>query len=599
MASHSILDSYLQNAQQHGDETAALVRTNGVYKPVTWQQMFQRTQKLATALLQAGLAPGDRVCLIAQTSLDWVIVDMAIIAAGAITVPIYPSNLAGECHYVVQDSASVMVVAETHEQTQKFLQGQSELPSLKKIIQMTGAVDDNPLVVGLDSLIDGVEKIDEVELAKRRESIRSDSPFSIIYTSGTTGHPKGVITTHDNMLYEAEAINAVDILRKTDVQLVFLPFAHVFARVLEIAWLAIGHTMAFAENMNTIRQDMADSHPNLMAGVPRVYEKFYTAVLAQGRQKGGLSAVLFERALKLSEKNGQSEMGGPKLSAIEALQFRILKGLVFKKIAQGLGATLGGRMRLMISGGAPLAPKIAHFFRDAGIDILEGFGLTETCAATCVNLPGSNHIGTVGKPLPGTQARLAEDGELLLKGRGVTPGYWGHAQDAGREVLHDGWFATGDIATIEHDGSVRIVDRKKDLIVTAGGKNVAPQNIENLLKTNPIISQAVVYGDKRNFLTALITLDADNLKVFAKNKKLGEDSLAALSQRGEVFGEVERIVQNLNAQLARYETIKKFKILEHDFTQESGELTPSLKIKRKVINQRYKTIFDSFYSESF
>jgi long-chain acyl-CoA synthetase len=598
MARASILDFYLSHAAERGNQTAALVKVGGVYTQVTWAQMVQRSQAVSQALMDLGMQPQDRVCIIAQTRLDWVTIDMGIVGAGGITVPIYHSNLPDECQHIVSDSGSMLVFAEDAAQVKKFLAERHNMPALRKIVQMDGAVEGpNDFVVALDTLL-GQRPIDQEALAARQKAITASSPYSLIYTSGTTGKPKGVIVTHDNMLYEADAIAQVDILRQSDVELLFLPLAHVFARVLEIAWLAIGHVMAFAESMNTLKANMAETRPDIMAGVPRVYEKFYTAVLGEARKRGGLAATLFERALILSEHNGLAESAGKPLPPLERLQFMLLKRVVFAKVAHKMKETLGGRMRVMISGGAPLAPKIAYFFRDIGIDILEGFGLTETCAASCVNRPGRNRIGSVGQPLPGTEARLAGDGELLLKGRGVSPGYWNQPAEVAA-ALADGWFSTGDIAVIDPDGSIRIVDRKKDLIVTAGGKNVAPQNLENLFKTHPLISQAVVHGDRRNYLCALFTLDADALRQFAQTHKINPGSFAELSQRPEVFSEVQRIVDVFNKQLARYETIKKFKVLEHDFSQETGELTPSLKIKRRVINQRYKATFDAFYTDHF
>jgi long-chain acyl-CoA synthetase len=606
MARQSILDSYLQNAQERGSETAALVKVDGRYTPVTWQAMVDRSRLISSALIASGIEPNDRLCIISQTRLDWVVIDMGIVGTGGVTVPIYHSNLPDECQHITHDSGAVLVFAENANQTAKFLAERERLPKLKKIVQMSGEVSPHDgFVVSLETMLAGV-LIDDAVLAARQKSIKAESLYSIIYTSGTTGKPKGVIVTHDNMLYEAEAIEQVDILKQSDTELLFLPLAHVFSRVLEIAWLSIGHVMAFAESMDTIKANMGETRPNLMAGVPRVYEKFYTAVLFEARKKTGVTRWLFERALTLSERRGAAKVAtlqnaqlsqADRFTALEALQYRVLKKLVFDKIRAAMSKTLGGNMRVMISGGAPLAPKIAYFFEDIGIEILEGFGLTETCAASCVNRPGRNEIGTVGPPLPGTQVSLAADNELLLKGRGVSPGYWNQPKEV--EALQDGWFSTGDIAKIEASGAVRIVDRKKDLIVTAGGKNIAPQNLENLIKTSPLISQAVVHGDKRNFLSALITLDADALKHFTESHNLGAGSLAEMSQRPEVFREVERILGEFNTHLARYETIKKFKILEHDFTQETGELTASLKIKRRVINERYKKIFDAFYTDAF
>lgn len=599
MSRNSILDYFIENAEQYGTRTAALVKREGVYRDVTWSEMHQESRLIASGLVDLGVEPGARICLISQTRLEWVTIDMGILAAGAVTVPIYPSNLPDECQFIVENSGSVVVFAEDDTQVQKFRAERSRLPGLKKIIQISGQVaeSDDDWVVSLDSLKKSTN-VNAAVLQERRRSLDKDSILTIIYTSGTTGRPKGVVTTHDAMLYEAEAIAQIDLIRDSDLQLLFLPLAHSFAKVLEIAWLAQRHIMAFAESMNTIKQNLAEVRPTVMAGVPRIYEKFFSAVVQKGTSKGGAASHLFKRAMVLSQKNGEAQERGRLLSLQERLEFAVLKRLVFQKVGKGLREILGGRMRTLVSGGAPLSRTIAWFFRDAGLDILEGYGLTETSAATCVNRPGRVRIGTVGLPLPGSDIKIASDGEILIRGRGVMREYWQNPE-ATAEVLRDGWFYTGDIGVVDSDGHVRIVDRKKDIIVTAGGKNVAPQNIENVLKTHRLISQAVVHGDQRNFLSALITLDAEALQHFAEVQGLGKGSYAQLTQKPEVYKEIDSALKEFNKHLPSYETIKKFKILEHDFSQETGELTASLKIKRKVINQRYKNIFDNFYSDIF
>ena len=597
MGRQSIVDYFVENIARMGSRTAALVKTDGVYKAVTWSELGKEVEILTAGLIDLGVAVGDRVCVMAQSSVEWVIADLSILSAGAVTVPIYQSNLPDECQFIVDDAGATYVIAEDDAQVQKFRRERGRLTSVKKIVQMRGAVSekDGWVIPWAD-----VRKTnpDSEAITNRRKTLSGDSILTIIYTSGTTGRPKGVVITHDNMLYEGEAIAQIDLVSENDIQLFFLPLAHSFAKVAEIAWLSTHHIIAFAENMQTLRENMSEVRPTLMAGVPRVFEKFYSAVMHKGSSGSGVARLLFARAVTLSQRNGECEAQGNALPWRERLEFMALKPLVFRKVGAGLRESMGGRMRVLVSGGAPLSPKIAWFFRDAGIDILEGFGLTETCAATCVNRLNRNRIGTVGLPLPGTELRLDADGELLIKGRGVMREYWQHP-DATREVLQEGWFRTGDIAKIDADGSVRIVDRKKDLIVTAGGKNVSPQNVENLLKTDKLISQVVVHGDKRNFLTALITLDVDVLKEFAAHNNLGNGSYAELTQRPEVRKAVQAVIDGFNKQLPSYETIKKFKVLEHDFSQESGELTPSLKIKRKVVSQRYRTTFDGFYEETY
>ena len=593
MEHNSIVDYFLYNASEHGSQTAAQTKVNGAYKDVTWAEMAEDSKKIALGLVALGVNPGDRISVIANTCLEWILVDMGILWSGAVTVPIYPSNLPGECQYVVENSDAVIVFAEDADQVEKFVAERENLPGVKKLIQMRGEVSaDKDWVMHWDEFcaLGGEESV----LDERRASLNKDSILTIIYTSGTTGRPKGVVTTHGAMLYEADAIKGLAMISTDDVELLFLPMAHSFAKVLEIAWLATRHVMAFAENMTTIKENLGEVRPTVMPGVPRIFEKFHAAVVTKGLSAGGLKAKLFQAALDLSEKNGMAEEAGKSLGFKDQLIFTILQKLVFAKISAGLKETMGGRITNLLSGGAPLSKKINWFFRDAGIDIYEGYGLTETSAATCVNRPGRNRIGTVGPAMPGTEIKIAEDGEILIKGPGLMAKYWKNPE-ATDDVLKNGWFHTGDIGLVESDGSVRITDRKKDIIVTAGGKNVAPQNIENLIKTHKLISQIVVHGDQRKFLSAVVTLDPDALQDFANANGLGNGSYAALTQKPQVLSAIQDAVEGFNGQLASYETIKKFKILEQDFSQETGELTPTLKVKRKFVNERYGEIFSSFY----
>jgi long-chain acyl-CoA synthetase len=491
------------------------------------------------------------------------------------------------------------VFPEDDTQATKFRQEKSRLGNVTKVVQIDGEVSDaaDGWVVSLADFVKDGEGQDEAVLETTRDSLAKDNILTIIYTSGTTGKPKGVVLTHDAMVYEAEAVAEVDVVRTSDVQLFFLPLAHVFAKVLEVTWLKTRHVMAFAESFQTIKQNMGEARPTLMAAVPRVYEKFHAAVVEKGTAPGGLKAKLFNSAVALSIKNGELEKEGKGgLGGLDAMKFSLLKKLVFKKIGAGLQELMGGRMRVMVSGGAPLSPKIAFFFRDAGLDILEGYGLTETSAASFVNRPGNNRIGTVGPAIPGTQAKIAGDGEILIKGRGVLREYWKNP-DATNEVLQDGWFHTGDIGELDPDGCLRITDRKKDIIVTAGGKNVAPQNIENMMKLHKLVSQFVVHGDKRKYLSAVLTLDADAMQEWAKNNGHAGKSHAELTRLPEIQRVVEEHIKTTNGELASYETIKKHKILEHDFSVETGELTPKLSVKRKVVNERFKEIFDGFYDD--
>jgi long-chain acyl-CoA synthetase len=597
MAKNSILDLLLDHAHNRGSDTACLVKTGGKYGPITWAKVWEDAQKVGKALIAAGIEPGDRVNVIAQTCYEWITTDLGILAAGAVTVPIYPSNLPDECQYVSDHSGARLVFAENADQVDKLLEKRDELGNVLKVVQWHGSkrVEDD-WVVSMDEFLAGGKSVTGDQLGERGSTLSPDSLLTIIYTSGTTGRPKGVVLTHANMLYEARVIQEVDVVRQDDIQLLFLPMAHVFAKVLEISWLGTGHVLAFAESMNTLKANLGEVRPTLMAGVPRVFEKFYSAVVEKGTAAEGLKRKLFLKAMELSSKHGELEEKGEKLGLIESAEFGMLKKAVFAKVGEGVLQILGGRMRVMISGGAPLSKKIAWFFRDAGINVLEGYGMTESSAATTINLPGQNQIGTVGPAAPGTELQVAADGEILIKGPGVMREYWRNPE-ATAETIINGWLHTGDIGEIDpKTKSLRITDRKKDLIITAGGKNIAPQRIENLVRTHKLISQCVVHGDRRKFISALITLDPEQLPIFASQHGLQGDYVQ-LSKDPKIRAEVERLISESNAELASYETIKKFEILDSDFSIETGELTAKLSVKRKVVNSKYGHLFDNFYDD--
>jgi long-chain acyl-CoA synthetase len=598
MQHRSILELFLRNAEEHPEATAALVKRGGAYQDVTWRELAEQARAVAAGLVALGVSPGDRVCIVANTRLEWVACDLGILGAGGVTVPIYPSNLSDECQHVCADSGAVAVIAEDAAQVEKLRAERGRLPSVKRVIQLTGAPTGDDWVMSHQQLVELGKGVSVEELAGRRASLDGDSILTIIYTSGTTGRPKGVMTTHANMLYEAQCLVEVDIVRPDDVQLLFLPLAHTFAKVLEIGWFGTRHIMAFAESMETVKANLLEVRPTFICGVPRLFEKVHAAVVQKALAVGGVKAALFEAACRLSTKKGEAELAGRSLSLADSLVFAALERLVFAKLGAALQQALGGRMRLMVSGGAPLSRAINWFFRDAGITIFEGYGLTETSAGSVVNRPGRQKIGTVGTPLPGTEVKIAEDGEVLLRGPGVMRGYWNNPT-ATSESIKDGWFHTGDIGLIDADGYLRITDRKKDIIITAGGKNVAPQNIENMLKAHSLVSQAVVHGDRRKYLTALVTIDPEALKRFAGEHGLASASYAELTQHPELSRAVQLVIDDVNARLPQHETIKKWKVLQNDFTQETGELTPTLKIKRKVINDRYRQVFDGFYDEVY
>ena len=580
-------------ARARGGQTAVRHKREGAWRDVSWAEMARRARDVADGLAALGLQRGDRVAIIGDTNLEWILADLGILGAGGITVTIYQSNKPHECQYILADSGARYVFCDTEAQVQKIREVRGELPSLEGVVRAFGAAADpfERTLADLERAGAAWRQEHPKAHADRLAGLSSADPASFIYTSGTTGNPKGVVLTHGNWTYEAFAIAELQVIRPDDAILMFLPMAHSFAKVVEAVWFATGATGAFVESMEKIIENAGEVRPTIMPAVPRIFEKAFDAVVTKGLATPGLKGRLFKAALEGFETWVQAkELGKERVT----LGFLVGRKLVFPKLRAALAEKFGGRMRLFVSGGAPLSPKIGWFFKEAGMTILEGYGLTESSAGTFINRPGDNRIGTVGPPVPGTEVRIAEDGEVLVKGPGVMKEYY-NAPAATAEVLKDGWLATGDIGLIDAAGCLKITDRKKDIIVTAGGKNVAPQNLENDLKTDPLISQVMVHGDKRKFLSALITLNEEAVRAWGRGH--GVPAGAVLAEDPRVVARIQKAVDELNLRQASYSTIKRFAIVAPDFTQESGELTPTLKVKRKVVTRNHQAVIDAFYAE--
>ena len=599
----SVYELFENQVAARKDKPAAQRKVNGTWTDVTWGEMDRVAKQIAGGLVKHGVSAKDRVSIISNTRLEWITTDLGILGAGAVTVPIYQSSTADDTAYILNDAGVVAVFAEDDSQLKKLRAIRADIPTVIRVIAMSGTVDGSEREISWEQFLkEGGEYFaaNETELKARSSNVTKDDLLTLIYTSGTTGKPKGTMLPHDAMLYEAEAIHKVQLFTPNDVQYFFLPMAHVFAKVLESIWFQEGYIMSFwTGDMKKIVDELGEVRPTMMCSVPRIFEKVHAKVTADVAATPGIAGKIAQWGLVQGEKAAKIEMTG---GTPGGLAWALAQKLVFTKLQTKLAARFGGRLRFFVSGGAPLGKDLAYFFKYAGITICEGFGLTETSAASAVNLPGSVRIGTVGRPIPGTEFKVAGDGELLIRGRGVMTGYW-NRPDATKEVFDDeGWFHTGDIGVIDGDGYIRITDRKKDIIVTAGGKNVAPQNLENQIKAKgSMISQVVVHGDKRKFLSALVTLDEDATKAFAASKGITGANHKELSQKPEILAEINNVFKAMNGVLASYESIKKWKVLDHDFAiadkdKPGGELlTPSLKVKRKAVNERYKDIFDAFY----
>ena len=591
--SRNLVSLFEWRARKCAGAAAMKHKRNGRWEDVPWRDLARRARDVADGRAALGLRPGDRVAVVGDTNIEWLLADLGILVAGGVTVTIYQSSLPFDCQHILEDSGARFVFCDSAAQVNKIRAVRTKLAALEGVIRAQGAAAD-----GFERTLAEVERMGTTYRASHPEahedrlaSVGPDDVATIIYTSGTTGKPKGVVLTHGNWLYEAHAVGEINLIEPGDLVLMFLPMAHSFAKALEAAWFATGATAALVESLDRLMEDAAEVHPTVMPAVPRVFEKVFNTVVSTGFATPGPRGKVFRLAMESFEKYAAAREQERSYSSFGML---VARHLVFPKLARILAARFGGRMRLFVSGGAPLSFRIACFFELLGFTILEGYGLTETSAATFVNRPGQNLIGTVGLPMPGTAVRIAEDGEILVKGAGVMKGYHNHPASTA-EVLQGGWLATGDVGQLDAAGRLRITDRKKDIIVTAGGKNVAPQILENELMGDPLISQVLVHGDRRRFVSALITLDEQRAREWAAEHGLASGEGVHLHPG--LRARIQQTVDALNARTAGHSSIKKFAILARDFSQETGELTPTLKVKRRVITQKYQDLLDSFYVE--
>jgi long-chain acyl-CoA synthetase len=599
-ATKNLVELLIERAQEPS-KIAVTHKKDGKWQEVSWGEVLQQVKTLSAALLAQGVKPGDRVAIFAGSSLQWVVCDLAISACRALTVPIYSSNTPDECRYILNHSETTLLFVDSDEKDAKqsgrlsrVRQRLADCPSVQKVVVFEGEASGDREMKLSDLIAKGVseEKAQPGAFAERARSISADDVWGLVYTSGTTGDPKGVILTHGNWAYHAEAIRQMGVMEAIDSVMLFLPLAHVFAQVAKAAWLGIGFRLIFAESVDKLLPNLVETQPTVLPAVPRVFEKVYNNVVSNGSSAPGIKGKLFRWAFKLFDEYTEAKMQGREYSS---LGFALAQKLVFNKVRKTLDEKLGGKMRIFVSGGAPLSRKIAYFFDLLGYQVLEGYGLTETSAPCNCNRPGKIRIGTVGPAVPGTEIKIAQDGEILVRGPCVMKGYYKNPTATAEVIEPDGWFHTGDIGELDPDGALRITDRKKDIIVTAGGKNVAPQNIENTLKTFPLISQAMVYGDKRPYLVVLITVAEDAARKLLKEKGVEGGAYADLGKRPEIRAAVQAIIGKVNEEQPPYSGLKKFELMESDFTQESGELTPTLKVKRKFCSQKYSALIDKLY----
>jgi long-chain acyl-CoA synthetase len=597
-------EMFFARATQWADRPRYRANRGGVWVERDWRTMADAVREIAAGLVSLGIARGDRIALFAATSPEWIEIDLAIQAAGGLTIPIYQSSLANEAGFILLDSEARMV----------WVDGDKPLAKVRDVLARGVELDDGSVApLRLDRILlmadDAVGAEDTLDVAELRRRGRDDAAAraeverrvaaitreevaTIVYTSGTTGAPKGVVQTQGNHLAMIENTAALGIVRQGEVDFFFLPLAHSFARMIAYYGLYVGSITAFARSIDTLSEDIVATRPNVIPAVPRIYEKIYARIRARRDDGSAIQQQIFDWALDVGRQRSTHEQAGESVPIWIQAQNFVARKLVFERVQ----SLLGGQIRVMVSGASPIAREILEFFHAFELLILEGYGLTETTPALTINRPDDYKFGTVGKPIPGCELMIAPDGEIFARGPNVAQGYYKRPEATAEAWDAQGWLHTGDIGEFDGDGFLRITDRKKDLIKTSGGKYVAPQKIESLLKTQPHISQAIVIGNNRKFCTALIALDEETAKQLHERLGIPAGERQRLLEHPEVVQLVETQVKEVNRKLASYETIKYFRLLPRELSEAGGELTPSLKIKRKVVEARYGDLIDAMYS---
>jgi long-chain acyl-CoA synthetase len=568
-----------------------------VWHDVASAEVRRSVEELSEGLVALGVVPGDRVAILSENRPEWAYADYACLTARAIDAPIYPTLTAGQVAYILKDSGARAVFVSDPEQAGKVAEQRAGLPDLEHVIRMQDGPGFPEGTLSLEELRakgrPGLEK--DPGIVKRRAAHNQpDDVATLIYTSGTTGDPKGVMLTHGNITTNVlGGLEVFAMLGPDDVALSFLPLCHSFERMAgHYLMHQAGATVCFAENVATVPQNMLEVRPTVMCSVPRLYEKIYARIQDKVAQDPPLSRKIFNWALGVGRAGFEARLKKRSPGPWLRLQAALAEALVFGKIKQ----RTGGRLRLFVSGGAPLAREIAEFFGAVGLLVCEGYGLTETSPVIAVNRPDDVRPGSVGQAIRDVEIRIAEDGEILTRGPHIMKGYWNQPEATAEAIDSEGWFHTGDIGHLDERGFLTITDRKKDLIVTSGGKNIAPQPIENKVKTHPLVAEIVMVGNKRNFCSALVLPAFENLEPWAKQQGIGDGSREALVENPKVVEHYEKLVAELTADLAQYEKIKKIALLTEEFTIESGELTPTLKVKRRVVEERYAPVIDRLYA---
>ena len=556
----------------------------------TWEQFYEQVKTVSKSLIGLGVKKDDKVNIISYTCYPWVIADFGITSIGGSTVGIYQSNLPQDCKYIINHSDAVLVFAEDESQLKKLLEIRKEIPDIRKVVLFNGSYNDDDWVISFDEFLELGKKIPDETFYERVDAVTPQDTAGIVYTSGTTGVPKGAVLTHDNITFTAQSVRESTDIRDDDEVFIFLPLAHVFARTCVYATLLTGRPTTFTRSMATVIDDIKVARPHWFASVPRIYEKVYSKVVSGAEAKGGAALKIFGWACEIGNQVSDYQLKKQPIPFLTKLQYQLATKLVFSKIKEALG----GRLRWCISGAAPLNPTIGKFFHAAGILVLEGIGMTENTSFTNLNRYDDYRFGWVGPPGPGIEQKISEEGEVMYRGRNVMKEYYKMPAETAETITEDGWQYTGDLGEIDSENFLRITGRKKDLIITAGGKNIAPAAIEGIMATSKYINQICVIGDRRKYLSALVTLDPDNIAEYAQENGIVFSSVDDLIDNEKVIRLIDDEVMKKNSELPSFETIKKVTIVP-EFTIENSMLTPTLKIKKNVVSERHEVEIDSMY----
>jgi len=587
VGSKTIADLLPMSVAKYGQKRAVMFKDDsGHWAQKSYDEVGDIVKELSLGLMALGIEKGDKVSILANTRPEWTYFDFAALTAGATVVPIYQTNSAEECEYVLENSDARVVIVEDEEQLEKIRAVRDRCPQLEHVIRMTGKGGG---AISADELIERGASLSDTDWQERYESVTLDDICTLIYTSGTTGPPKGCVISHGNYRAMLDMVVEKNVLGDDDeLTYLFLPLAHSFALLIQLGNFELGSSIAYWErDPLRIVPNLSEVKPTYFPSVPRIFEKIYTAATAAIEKEGGAKKRIFDWSIEVGKRYREAERSGG-AGALLSAQHKLAHRLVLEKISN----LFGGNLRVAVTGAAPINPDILRFFDAAGVLVLEGWGMTETSTAATIATPDDFKFGTIGKPLPGVEVKIADDGEILVKGPNIFKGYYKN-EEATSETLVDGWLHTGDIGEVDSDGYLSITGRKKDIIITAGGKNITPANLEAEIKQHPLVSQCVVVGDRRPFLVCVVTLDPEEAEKLASEKGL---DAATLNENNEVRASIQAHLDQINQKFARVEQVKKFAILPQDLSQEAGELTPTMKIKRNVVAEKYAGEIESLYS---